>query len=218
MERGHKFDPTMIERLGRAERLLELAPERILQAAGLWTMREDGDPGPGRSEAVRATGGKDVGSDPRVVVDLGSGPGFVARGVSRLLPQAVLYAVDVAPELLKRLEAELSEEERRRIRTRLGSESEIAFDDDEVDFLFMTDVYHELVDAPRVLAEARRVIRPGGILLVVDWAKDGTDGGPPDDHRVPVEVLEREVAAAGFHEVRRRTLFTEHHAVRGLAP
>jgi ubiquinone/menaquinone biosynthesis C-methylase UbiE len=183
----------MVERLSHPDRLAELSPERILTAAGISP------------------------ASIRTVIDLGAGPGLIARGVSKLLPGATLYALDVSQELIDYLRGELTPEERTRIRPQQTAEARIDFDDDSVDFLFMVDVYHELADAPALLAEAQRVLRSGATLLVVDWTPDGTSGGPPDAHRVPPEVVEREMAAAGFTGVARSSVFTQHHAVRGLA-
>ncbi|MFP4373299.1 MAG: class I SAM-dependent methyltransferase [Spirochaetaceae bacterium] len=180
----------------------ELAPERILAAAGIAA---------DNAAAGRATAAV------RTIVDLGAGPGFIARGVSALLPVATLHALDVAPELVEYMRGELSEEEARRIIPQVSDESTIDLEDDTVDFLFMVDVYHELENAAGMLAESLRVLRPGGVMLVIDWAKGAPGGGPPDHHRVPVEVLESEMREAGFSEVGRRSGFSRHHAVRGLA-
>jgi ubiquinone/menaquinone biosynthesis C-methylase UbiE len=196
----------------------ELAPERILAAAGIAADIA----GAGTRAAAPAGGGTDTAGDGltatvRTMVDLGAGPGFIARGVSELLPRATLYALDVAPELVEYMRTELSEEEVRRIIPQVSAEATIDLEDDTVDFLLMVDVYHELEDASRLLAEALRVLRAGGIMLVIDWAKGAGSGGPPDHHRVPVEVLESEMREAGFSEVGRRSGFSRHHAVRGLA-
>ncbi len=179
----------------------ELAPERILAAAGI------------AAGSAGAAGDAPM----RTIVDLGAGPGFIARGVSELLPQATLYALDVAPELVEYMRSELFEEEARRIIPRVSDEAAIDLEHDTVDFLFMVDVYHELEDASRLLAEALRVLRPGGVMLVIDWAKGAGSEGPPDHHRVPAEVLESEMRQAGFSEVGRSSVFSRHHAVRGLA-
>ena len=206
MERGHKFDPARVEKLRSPERMSELAPERILAAAGI------------AAGSAGAGGAGAAGDAPiRTIVDLGAGPGFIARGVSQLLPQATLYALDVAPELIEYMRSELSEKEARRIIARVSEETTIDFEDNTVDFLLMVDVYHELENAGGLLAEALRVLRPGGVMLVIDWAKGAGSGGPPDDHRVPVEVLESEMKEAGFSEVGRSSGFSRHHAVRGLA-
>ena len=191
--------------------MTELAPERILAAAGI--AADSAGIAGGAGAAAGAAGDAPM----RTIVDLGAGPGFIARGVSQLLPQATLYALDVAPELIEYMRSELSEEEARRIIARVSEETTIDFEDDTVDFLLMVDVYHELENAGGLLAEALRVLRPGGVMLVIDWAKGAGSGGPPDDHRVPVEVLESEMKEAGFSEVGRRSGFSRHHAVRGLA-
>jgi ubiquinone/menaquinone biosynthesis C-methylase UbiE len=215
MERGHKFDPALVDRLSASDRLAELDPVRILEAAGLSS-------GPGANEsrgaaAERLAPNELPGSAVRTVVDLGAGPGIIARGISRLLPEAMVHAFDVSPEMVEHLRARLTDEERRRIRPRVSEESRIPLGDASADLLYMIDVYHELRDAQAVLAEARRVLRDDGTILVVDWAREGTSGGPPNHHRVPVEVLERELASAGFTELFRSESFAQHHAVRGRA-
>ena len=198
MERGHKFNPEMVERLSDPERLAELNPERILAAAGF---ASDGGHGSGR----------------RRFVDLGAGPGIIARGIAELVPEADIHALDISEEMVQHLTAQLSREEHGRVIPLLSDESRIALEDDSSELLYMIDVYHELTDAAAVLSEARRVLAPGGTLLVVDWARGGTVGGPPQDHRVPVEVLEEEVKKAGFDDVSRSELFEQHHAVRARA-
>lgn len=195
MDRGHKFNPAMVERLSDPDRLAELSPERILAAAGF---ASDG----GHNSAGRR------------LVDLGAGPGIIARGISDLVPEATVYALDISKEMVQHVTSELSPEEQGRVIPRLSDESHIALEDDSAELLYMVDVYHELSDAAAVLAEARRVLAPGGTLLVIDWARGGTVGGPPQEHRVPVDVLESEVSEAGFADVTRSNLFAQHHAVR----
>ncbi|HET7463674.1 MAG TPA: methyltransferase domain-containing protein [Longimicrobium sp.] len=44
--------------------------------------------------------------------------------------------------------------------------------DRSVDTLVTASALHDWADAPTVLAEARRVLRPGGRLLLLDWSRE----------------------------------------------
>jgi len=56
---------------------------------------------------------------------------------------------------------------------------DMPLDTDSVDTAFSTMTYHEFATAAAI-EEIRRVLRPGGRFVVVDWAEDGEgERGPP---------------------------------------
>jgi ubiquinone/menaquinone biosynthesis C-methylase UbiE len=64
-------------------------------------------------------------------------------------------------------------------------------------------VVHDLAErgvAPAALAEAARVLRPGGWLAVVEFKKIPTEHGPPVAVRLSPGELASLVAPAGFAE------------------
>ena len=50
------------------------------------------------------------------------------------------------------------------------------------DRVVMVDVLHHLYDQPGALAEVVRLLRPGGLFVVVDWGDRERPVGPPLDH------------------------------------
>lgn len=111
------------------------------------------------------------------VLDIGTGTGRALKLLSRSLPAARLYGVDLSAPYL---------EEARRV---LGdvfdvnllreNAEELPFADGSFDAATSVFLFHELPrDARRrVLAEAHRVLRPGGHLILLDAAQalDGAD-------------------------------------------
>ncbi len=55
-----------------------------------------------------------------------------------------------------------------RVRVHLASAMDIPFPDESVDVVFSLEAAHCFIDKPRFLAEARRVLRPDGKLLLAD--------------------------------------------------
>jgi hypothetical protein len=67
-----------------------------------------------------------------------------------------------------------------------------------VDLAYLIDVYHELEDAPRMLGELLRLLKPGAPLAVVDCKKDPMPHGPPVARRVEEEAIKRQMERAGL--------------------
>ena len=103
------------------------------------------------------------------VLDIGSGPGMLVRQMAEAVGErGAVDAVDVSQSMLA-LAA-------RRERSADAAPVEIAeadalalpFADASFDVAVSTQVYEYVEDLPSALAEVRRVLRPGGRLLVLD--------------------------------------------------
>jgi ubiquinone/menaquinone biosynthesis C-methylase UbiE len=64
------------------------------------------------------------------------------------------------------------------------------------DAVFMRDVYHHLTDAAAINASIARALRPGGVVMVIDFLP-GNEG-----HGIAREKLVDEVTRAGFEPIR----------------
>jgi ubiquinone/menaquinone biosynthesis C-methylase UbiE len=107
------------------------------------------------------------------IIDLGSGPGILACELAvEVGPGGKVTAVDVSPEMnaiasRRADEAGLGE----RIDVVLGDVAALAFPDACFDAAVSTQVLEYVGDVDRALREWRRVLRPGGrlVLLDTDW-------------------------------------------------
>ena len=99
-----------------------------------------------------------------VVGDLGCGTGQTSAALAPFVSQVI--AVDESSAMLgaarKRLDA------RDNMDLRSGRLEDLPIDDAALDAAVLSLVLHFVVDPPLVLAEAARVMRPGGRLLIVD--------------------------------------------------
>ncbi len=108
---------------------------------------------------------------PRTVLDLGCGTGTLTVAMEAAAPQVSLTGVDGDAEVL----------DRARAKARPGSSitwvqalaDALPFEDASFDRAVSSLLFHHLVpDVKRAaLAEARRVLRPGGRMHVADWGR-----------------------------------------------
>ncbi len=137
-----------------------------------------------------------------VVGDLGCGTGQVAEALAPFVGRVV--AVDTSGQMLDAARARLGGFPN--VETRSGTLERLPVPDASLDVGLLVLVLHHTADPSRVLAEAARVIRPGGRVLVADML--------PHDHDEYRQAmghvwlgfgerqLERWLAAAGFEAMR----------------
>jgi len=80
---------------------------------------------------------------------------------------------------------------------------------DGLDAVLVLNTYHELDDAPAVLAHVRRALRPGGRLVVVDRRPRSAAAHVPGEHELTPLEGEAGIRASGFEIVQRDDAFID---------
>lgn len=145
--------------------------------------------------------------DPEMsVADLGCGTGQVSAALAPFVRRVV--AVDSSAEMLDAARARLGGQAN--VALRRGTLERLPLDDASVDAALFVLVLHYLADPAGALAEAARVVRPGGRILVVDMLPHGHDEYRQAMGHVwlgfAAQQVKRLTRAAGFDDARVREL------------
>ncbi len=173
--------------LEREDRVVEEQPQRVLEAMAL----SPGD----------------------VVADVGCGSGYYARQMAPLVqPGGIIYCEDIQPEMLEIMKGLAADEDVTGIEAILGTPVDPKLPVDEVDWVVITDVYHEMSDPVPMLAAIRRSLAPGGRVALLEYrVEDGTGDQIKADHRMSVRQVLLEWKAAGFELARLHDFLPSQH-------
>lgn len=184
---GYKFDPARLEKLRDPERLETQNPEAV------WAVLAEGGP-------------------VRTVVDVGAGVGFFAVPFAqRLPPGGWVYGCDILPEMLLHLREAARQHQVRNLAPVLCDEAHIPLPDGLADVVFMCNLHHEFDHPQASLAEAHRLLAPGGQVAVIDWKPEETPHGPPLDVRIPPPRVRGQLEQVGFGDVREHDVMPWHY-------
>ena len=106
---------------------------------------------------------------PSSMLDFGCGIGNTVRLLAQAFPEAVVTGVDPSQESIE-VARERSSTDARRCRFVVQEKTRLPFPDESFDVGFASNVFHHIPrrDHPSWIRELRRVIRPGGIILLFE--------------------------------------------------
>lgn len=135
---------------------------------------------------------------PAMIIEIGAGTGLFAQRFSEIAEGAVVFAVDTEQPMLDWMHEYRPGVATGAVVPVLSTETSVPLPDGEADVVMLLNVHHELSDPAAIYAEALRLLRPGGQVLVVDWAPLETPKGPPVEIRVSGETIAALLGDAGF--------------------
>lgn len=127
------------------------------------------------------------------VADFGSGAGnFSLAFAKKIIPDGRVYSIDVQESAIEsvRSRAKLEgifniEPLLRNLEAANGSK----LPEDFVDLVFIANILFQAPDKSAIIKEAKRLLKPGGKVLIVEWKPGASGLGPPQNLRIFPEVI-----------------------------
>lgn len=146
--------------------------------------------------------------DGQIVADLGTGSGHYAmHSAKAVAPTGKVFAVDIQKELLSRLQKEAHKNHFRNIEIITGDLEHLGgtkIRESLCDVVIISNTLFMITNKKNLILEAKRILKPRGRLLVIDWAGSFSGMGPHSQHVLYKEECMKLVLEAGFevdHEI-----------------
>ena len=136
------------------------------------------------------------------IADFGCGAGyFTILMAERTAPTGKVYALDIQEASLDSVRAKARASginNIETIRTNLEILGSSSLDKGSQDSVMLHNILFQSKKKNEIIQEANRVLKPGGKMVIIEWAKRGGGFGPPDDFRIDPSEIENIVKKEGL--------------------
>jgi len=153
------------------------------------------------------------------LVDVGCGAGFFALPAARMVgPDGKIYGVDGNPDSISPLVEQAGKEGLQNLVLTAGTAEDYIPCENCTDFVFYGIALHDFHDAARVLANAAKILKPGGKLIDVDWKKQDLPIGPPSHIKFAPSHAAKIIREAGFIVLSIENSGEYHYQITAIKP
>lgn len=156
------------------------------------------------------------------VADLGSGIGHHAISAAHIVGETGrVYAIDVQEEVLRNLMDTAKARGLKNMESVWGNiekQGGTHLKEQSMDAVILSNTLFQLEDRVPAVVEIKRILKPGGRLLVIDWAGSYEGMGPPAEQCVPEHEALELFITNGFHKLKDFRAGPHHYSIVFTAP
>jgi arsenite methyltransferase len=133
------------------------------------------------------------------IADIGAGSGyFTFRFAQHVGASGRIYAVDINPDMILYMNRHVRDTGINNVITVLSEANDPLLAANSIDIFFVCNTWHHVSDRPHYLALIKKILKPGGRIVILDYKKEQLPVGPPTDMKMAREEVLKELDAAGF--------------------
>ncbi len=152
-----------------------------------------------------------------IVADFGCGAGFYSIPAARLVGSSGrVYALDVRREALDVVRSQSRQARLLNIETIRANLEELhgsSIKDQAVDRVIISNILFQVDQKTELIAEAYRILKPRGLVMVVEWEKGAGISVPPSANLVSKETAAELFISSGFTTEKEFSAGSHHYGL-----
>jgi len=134
-----------------------------------------------------------------VIADIGAGTGYFTFRLAHFVGnKGKVFAVDVSPDMIRHINRRIRDTNAANVVSILAEQDDPLLPDRSVNRIFICDVWHHVENQTRYLALMKKMLKPGGEVVMIDFHKKDLPFGPPVQMKIAREDLIRQLESSGF--------------------
>ena len=141
-----------------------------------------------------------------VIADIGAGSGyFTFRLAHHVGDKGRVYAIDVSPDMILHLNRRIRDLKAMNVSSILAEPDDPLLPERSVNRFFFSTSWHHIDNHEKYLSLMKRMLKPGGEVVMIDFHKKDFPVGPPLQMKIAREDLIKEMEANGFRLAKEHT-------------
>ena len=141
-----------------------------------------------------------------VIADIGAGSGyFTFRMARHVSERGKVYAVDVSPDMILHINRAIRDLRVTNVISILADPDDPLLPVTSVNRLFFSDSWHHIENQTKYLSLMKKLLKPNGEVVMIDFHKKETPAGPPLKIRIAREALIKQMESGGFRLAKEHT-------------
>jgi ubiquinone/menaquinone biosynthesis C-methylase UbiE len=141
-----------------------------------------------------------------VLADIGAGSGYFAfRLAHHVGDKGKVYAVDVSPDMILHINRRIRELKATNVVSILADPDDPLLPDVSVNRFFFSDSWHHIENQTKYLSLVKKMLKPGGEIIMIDFHKKELPVGPPMQMKIAREDLIKQMESNGFRLTKEHT-------------
>jgi arsenite methyltransferase len=141
-----------------------------------------------------------------VIADIGAGTGYFTFRLAHFVGEkGKVYAVDVSSDMIRHINRRIRETNAANVVSILAELDDPLLPDRSVNRFFICDVWHHVENQSKYLSLMKKMLKPGGEVVMIDFNKKEMPFGPPPQMKIAREDLIKQMQGNGFKLVKEHT-------------
>lgn len=149
----------------------------------------------------------------QTIMDIGSGTGYFSFRLVEAGAKVIAADVDERFQEYIRIKKDRLGIPDSKLSLRIIPYDDPLLEPGEVDKVITVNTYHHIEDRSIYFGKVRSGLKPGGVLIVIDYFKKDLPVGPPKSMKIDRETIVSELRAAGFINIETNDTLLEYQFI-----